>query len=127
VYKNFIVLICAGLFLGQPVYGSQLGKPLVKIDVTRIDDDAIGYATFQSHNQKVTSNDRSIFMTHVRIANAIYRAQQWRLSQSTDGGKSFTTVREQTNPTNPPVIESDSSNNLYLIRPVQLGWMMYTI
>jgi hypothetical protein len=86
------------------------------IELTRVDDEAIGYATFQSHNQKVVSNRHGIFLTHLRTRNQAYTAQTWRLSRSTDGGQSFATVHEATHATNPPVIETDDDGNVYLVR-----------
>lgn len=88
-----------------------------KIELTCVDEHATGYATFQSHNQKVLATRDGIFMTHIRTRNEAYTAQQWRLSRSTDGGKTFATVLEATNATNPAVIEADENENLYLIRP----------
>lgn len=52
---------------------------LAPIQTTCVDDDATGYATFQSHNQKVLANARGIFMTYIRRRDEPYRAQQWRL------------------------------------------------
>jgi len=90
---------------------------LARIEITCVDDRAFGYGTFQSHNQKVVSNRNGLFMTHIRTRNEPYTAQQWRLSQSTDGGRSFTTLCEATDATNPPVLETDEAGNLYLARP----------
>jgi hypothetical protein len=90
---------------------------LASIDITLVDDRAFGFGTFQSHNQKVVSNRNGLFMTHIRDRNEAYTAQQWRLSHSADGGTSFTTLYEATNATNPPVLETDAQDNLYLIRP----------
>jgi hypothetical protein len=90
---------------------------LTRIELTRVDPEATGYGTFQSHNQKVVSNRRGIFMTHIRTRNEPYTAQAWRLSRSRDGGRSFTTVYAETNATNPPVLETDLEDNLYLVRP----------
>jgi hypothetical protein len=87
-----------------------------KIEITHVDDVTTGYGTFQSHNQKVLSNRNGIFMAHLRSANEAYTAQQWRLSRSTDGGKSFTTIDEQTHGTYPPAIETDEDDNIYLVR-----------
>lgn len=89
---------------------------LTGIDVTLVDRDAIGYGTFQNHNQKVVQSADGIFMTHIRSRNSAYDAQQWRLSRSTDGGKTFTTVYEATHATNPPVLETDDEGRLYLAR-----------
>jgi hypothetical protein len=56
-------------------------------------------------------------MTHVRTRNESYTAQQWRLSWSQNGGRKFETLYEATDATNPPVLETDDEDNLYLIRP----------
>jgi hypothetical protein len=88
-----------------------------RIELTCVDPAATGYGTFQSHNQKVVSNRRGYFMTHIRTRNEAYTAQQWRLSWSRDGGRSFETLYEATDATNPPLLESDESDNVYLIRP----------
>ncbi|GMV99233.1 MAG: hypothetical protein AMXMBFR84_03720 [Candidatus Hydrogenedentota bacterium] len=95
----------------QTVFAAPL-----EIQVTLVDGEAIGYATFQSHNQKVLANTHGIFMTHIRSRNEAYTAQQWRLSRSTDGGETFSTVYEATHGTNPPVIETDVAGNVYLMR-----------
>lgn len=87
------------------------------IELTLVDDRAIAFATFQSHNQKVVSNSRAIFITHVRSANENYTAQKWRLSRSTDAGRSFETLLEATAATSAPVLELDESANLYAARP----------
>lgn len=93
------------------------GRELQEIKLTCVDANAHGYATFQSHNQKVVANRQGIFMTHLRSRNKAYNAQQWRLLRSQDGGKTFAVIHEATDPTNPPVIESDADDNIYLIRP----------
>jgi len=90
---------------------------MTSIEWTLVDEDAIAFATFQSHNQKVVSNRYGIFITYLKAANEQYMAQRWRLARSTDGGKTFTTVYEDTHPTNPPVIETDAEGNIYLVRP----------
>jgi hypothetical protein len=90
---------------------------LARIELTCIDPAATGYGTFQSHNQKVVSNRRGYFMTHIRTRNEAYTAQQWRLSWSRDGGRTFATLHEATHATNPPLLESDEADNLYLVRP----------
>ncbi|MEA3402361.1 MAG: hypothetical protein U9R79_14080 [Armatimonadota bacterium] len=87
------------------------------IQTTCVDDDATGYATFQSHNQKVVSNRRGIFMTYIRRRNDPYTAQQWRLLWSRDGGRSFQTLHEDTHATNPAVLETDAEDTIYLVRP----------
>lgn len=100
---------------------------LASIELTLVDDNAFGFGTFQSHNQKVVSNRNGLFMTHIRERNEAYTAQQWRLSHSADGGRSFTTLYEATDATNPPVLETDPEDNLYVIRPdfVDLNAYLY--
>jgi hypothetical protein len=56
-------------------------------------------------------------MAYVRTRNEAYTAQQWRLVQSVDEGQTWTTLHEETSATNPPVIETDAEDNLYLVRP----------
>jgi len=87
------------------------------IELTVVDPVAIGYGTFQSHNQKVVANRRGFFMTHIRTRNEDYTAQQWRLSWSRNGGRNFATLFESTDATNPPLLETDDQDNLYVIRP----------
>ncbi|MDP6118133.1 MAG: BNR-4 repeat-containing protein [Planctomycetota bacterium] len=87
------------------------------VDIVCVDDDAFGYATFQSHNQKVVENRNGIFITHLKKRlNEAYTAQRWRLSRSTDGGRTFVTLWEAVDATNAPVLETDAADNLYLIR-----------
>jgi hypothetical protein len=106
------------IFLGDTsrTYGQQWDALPGRVEVTRIDEPVIHYATFQSHNQKVVEAAGLIFMTHVRSRNAAYTEQSWRLSVSRDGGASFATIAEQSGATNPPVLESDTRGNLYLFR-----------
>jgi len=92
-------------------------RPLARVELTCVDKEATGYATFQSHNQKVLSNRHGIFLTHIRSRNEPYTAQAWRLLRSADGGKNFETLFEATHATNPPVIETDQEGNVYLARP----------
>jgi len=89
---------------------------VAEIEVTLVDKDAVGYGTFQNHNQKIVQNRGGIFMTHIRSRNQAYTAQQWRLSRSTDGGQTFQTLFEATHATNPPVLETDAEGNVYLMR-----------
>jgi hypothetical protein len=93
------------------------GPGLTQIELTCVDPAATGYGTFQSHNQKIVSNRRGIFMTHIRTRNEAYTAQQWRLSWSRDGGRRFETLYEATHATNPPLLETDDADNLSLVRP----------
>jgi len=123
--------------LGQ----SQVGPP---VELTMVDPDAHAGATFQSHNQKVVANAYGIFMTYLHkqqcclsIGNSCCDKDDplcfnpttqscrdagkeitstWRLSRSTDGGTTFTTVYEGEHGTAPPAVETDSQGNIYLAR-----------
>ena len=95
----------------------QPGPPQTTIELTLVDDRAIGYATYQSHNQKVISNPWGIFITYIHQANSNYTAQQWRLAHSVDGGKSFVTIREETRATSAPVLETQPAGTLFFARP----------
>ena len=104
--------------LARPARASDPSpQELAPIELTLVDDHAIGYGTFQSHNQKIVSNENGIFMTHIRQANKEYTAQTWRLSRSTDGGKSFSTVYEATNATSSPALEAGERGSVFAARP----------
>ena len=45
-----------------------------RIELVCVDEEATGYATFQSHNQKVVANRHGIFMSHIRSRNEPYTA-----------------------------------------------------
>jgi hypothetical protein len=111
------MLFCSVGFLDMsPAMCAEETLP-ARVEPVCVDREATGYATFQSHNQKVVSNRHGIFMTHIRSRNADYTAQMWRLLRSTDGGKTFETLREETNATNPPAIETDADGVIYMVRP----------
>ncbi len=107
----FLLFANAALLAEGAVQGG-----LTTAETILVDDNAAGYATFQSHNQKVVSNKNGIFMTHLHSRNESFTAQRWRLSRSKDGGKSFSTVYESTDATNPPCMETDEAGNLFLAR-----------
>jgi len=111
-----ILLVACGLLCMVQRSAATAGE-MLEIELTCVDPMATGYATFQSYNQKVVANGRGIFMTHIRTRNEPYTAQQWRLSRSRDGGHTFETLYEATHATNPPVLETDEEDNIYLIRP----------
>ncbi len=89
---------------------------LAEVQVVCVDEDATGYATFQSYNQKVVANRHGIFMSYIRSRNDKYTAQTWRLLRSTDTGSTFSCIYEDTHATNPPVLETDEAGNVYLMR-----------
>jgi cephalosporin-C deacetylase-like acetyl esterase len=105
-----VALFCAGIALADDP------SPLTRIEISPLDEDAIAYGTFQSHNQKVVSTPEGIFATHIRKSNTNYTAQQWRLSRSLDGGKTFSTLFEGTHATSAPALEADQAGNLYFCR-----------
>lgn len=104
--------------IGRSAHGDEPApSPLVPIELTQVEDHAIAYATFQSHNQKVVSNRHGIFITYVRSAAADYMAQDWLLAQSRDGGRTFKAAFEETRGTSAPALETDRWGALYLARP----------
>ena len=95
------------------------GLPERKIVLTRVDADAAGYGTFQSHNQKVVANANGTFMTWLHFCDPDNeKANVWRLAQRKDGETSFTTIYEATISTRAPALETDAENNLYVVHPV---------
>jgi DNA-binding beta-propeller fold protein YncE len=123
LYFNRLVL--NSLFLCAVVPGTAslihaeepASSPLTPIELVKIDDQAIAYATFQSHNQKVISNRHGIFITYVHSATENYLSQKWRLAHSSDSGRTFQTLFEETRGTSAPVLETDRWGELYLTRP----------
>ena len=117
--RCLLIVTAAILFASEPLgfAGERTGKSPHSIELTLVDDQAIAYATFHSHNQKVVSNRHGLFITYVRKSNAKYTAQQWRLARSTDGGRSFATVVEETRATSTPALETDKQGTLYFVRP----------
>ena len=116
LHKSSTIVLSIAL---AAVHGSAedaSSSALRPVTIVCVDDEATAYATFQSHNQKVISNRRGIFMTYIRSRNKAYTAQSWRMLRSTDGGKTFTVVYEGTHATNPPVLETDERGNIYLMR-----------
>jgi len=89
------------------------------VEVVCVDDQACGYGTFQSHNQKVVSNANGIFLTYLREDNEKEpdKPNVWRLMRSVDGGKTFSVVYEGRNGCRAPCIETDRRGNLYLSHP----------
>ncbi len=98
---------------------------LAPISVICVDAEATGYATFQSHNQKIVANTRGIFLTYLRSRNEDFTAQEWRLMHSKDRGATFVALFQGVHATNPPVLETDSKDNLYLIHSDFVGGDAY--
>jgi Protein of unknown function (DUF1501) len=89
---------------------------LRNIEISCIEDSVIHSATFQSNTQHLISNRNGIFAAFVKSRNEDYTAQNWKLVRSTDAGRSFSVVTEGVAATNPPVLETDEADNLYLCR-----------
>ena len=113
----FVLGLLGWLSIDDVLAGDEPTSGLRPIELVQVDDKAIAYATFQSHNQKVVSNGFGIFLTYLQSANAEYTAQKWQLMHSKDGGRSFSRLFEETRATNPPVLETDRDGKLFLIRP----------
>ena len=114
------ILLVLGLNTGsQQVSAAAETKKLNTIEITVVDPNGTGYGTFQSHNQKVVSNENGIFMTYLHYYDEAGKVENniWRLAQSRDGGKTFHTIYETNITTSVPVLETDAQNNLYLAFP----------
>ncbi len=110
----FLAFLLLGPLAGM---GASVATAIpVRIEVTLVDGGAYSGGTFQSNNQKVVQNKRGIFTTHNSRHNEDFTAQLWRLSWSRDGGKTFTTLHEATDATNPPVLETDAADNIYVMQ-----------
>lgn len=79
-----------------------------------LDEPVTGYATFQSHNQKVVSNPWGIFLTYL-VTRTADEHNIWRLVRSIDGGRSFETIYQSTDGTLAPVIETDALGRIYMV------------
>lgn len=112
IFRTAIVF-AIGIFLSMPLAASAVFSP----QTTLIDTNGQNpYATFQSHNQKIVENQYGIFLTYITGENNPIDPQKftWYLMRSTDGGKSFSKIYTGTR-SYPPVLETDSSGNIYLI------------
>ncbi len=105
-------LFCNGYF----AYAPDNNPP--KVVSTVVDPAGSVYGTYQSHNQKVISNQSGIFLTYVHKTlnkDQSTETDTWRLVRSVDNGQTFSTLYEATGGTRAPVIESDSAQNIYLV------------
>ena len=111
------IMICLCVFISAGCNGDKVAtEPIRSITFTLLDEEATGYGTFQSHNQKVLQIDGGIFTSHLTDGDPNPRI--FRISRSVDGGKSFSTVYDFLgsidNP-NPPALETDGEN-IYIFR-----------
>ncbi len=102
-FSSFALLCLAGMTHAEPAF-----------ELTLVDPAVTGYATFQSHNQKVVANQHGYFLSYIQTRDEPFMAQQWRLMRSVDEGKSFGLVYEAVHATNAPPIETDAEGNIYL-------------
>lgn len=109
------VALLFSLLLGQ-ISDAKQPSDLRQIELVCIDDAVIHSATFQSNTQHLVSNRHGIFAAYVKSRNEDYTAQNWRLVRSIDEGRSFKVLAEGVAATNPPVIETDEADNLYVCR-----------
>ncbi len=71
IFSTLVFLVATATWLSfdalvpWAAWGSDDGPGLTAIELTLVDDEATGYATFQSHNQKVVSNRNGILVTHI--------------------------------------------------------------
>ena len=90
-FFGLMILFCMGLAYGEAAF-----------ELTLVDPAVTGYATFQSHNQKVVANRYGYFLTYIQTRDEPFLAQQWRLMRSVDEGKTFSLVYEAVRATNAP-------------------------
>src|SRR5215510_11334319 len=106
---EFVVLLILEIPL-QSLSSSLLTPSVIETDVHR-------YSTFQSHNQKIVKNANGIFMVYVSYGTPdTFVPSHYRLRRSIDNGVHWATIFEETCGTHPPAIETDSQNNIYLVR-----------
>jgi hypothetical protein len=101
--------------LGSAAWAAGDQQGLLDVLLTPVDQNCSHYATFQSHNQKVVSNDNGIFMTYLWEFDLDTWIGRWRLIHSGDGGRTFTLL--YTSPpmgSNAPCIETDEDSNILL-------------
>lgn len=82
------------------------------IEVHDVAHSTTGYATFQSHNQRMVANQHGIFVSYL-AAELTDGRMVHRLGRSTDGGQSFQTIFQGLNPTKAPAVETDAAGNVY--------------
>lgn len=110
--RNCLLTVLTILVDGATIHAEEPST----IEVLCLDEQVLHGATFQSNNQKVVFNKSGIFVAYVKSRNAEYTAQTWRVLGSRDGGKSFKEIATGVCATNPPVLETDADDNLYLGR-----------
>jgi hypothetical protein len=89
---------------------------LAPVTLKKLAHNCSGYATFQSHNQKVVWNDNGIFLSYLWEFDMETWGGRWRLLRSTDGGESFSII--YTSPptgSNAPCMETDPDGNILLV------------
>jgi hypothetical protein len=86
---------------------------LEPIEFSVVDPSADAYGTFESHNQKVISNQYGIFTSSLRGRTEAFTNNTWLLSRSTDGGKTFSVVYSAANAIHTPAIETDPNGVIY--------------
>lgn len=84
-----------------------------QLNLVEIGTSTTGYATFQSHNQKIVQNQYGIFLIYLE---SIERERgRWKFLRSTDNGVSFQTLHVGADAIKPPTMETDEAGNVYLI------------
>lgn len=118
-YIAVALLIMGGVSLivitrkSHPAPSTSSAEAILPITVTTVASGVPGFATFQSHNEKVLQNQYGIFITYLASTDASDNSV-WRLARSTDGGVNFTTVYQATVATRAPPIASTSNGSIYL-------------
>ena len=84
-----------------------------QLDLEQLATSSTGYATFQSHLQRMVSNAHGIFVSYLAAELPDGRLVH-RLVRSTDSGKTFQLIHEGTNKTKAPAVETDEAGNVYI-------------
>lgn len=81
-----------------------------------INGSSLGFATFQSNNQRCVVNANGIFVAYLTSTNnGNYTNQTFVVQKSTDNGRTFSTIYTNSCLDQNPLLETDSQNNIYLI------------
>lgn len=114
IFSRTAVILALGTLSLVPFVASAAFSPATTVLTTEGQNP---YATFQSHNQKIVENKYGIFVTYIRGSNnpsVDVSKFTWHLMRSTNGGKSFSQIYSGS-ASYPPVLETDSSGNIYLV------------
>lgn len=88
---------------------------------TALDNSAAGiYAVFNPSWQHVVANSHGIFALYQQTDNGNHDPSSWRLKRSTNGGASWSLIRDSSTAGDPqygspPLVETDQNENVYVL------------